>query len=207
MVHRFAIGLVGAGLLAGTAVYAHQTKVPVPAPKAAPPAAKSAAAKPGAATGPVLVVETAKGNFEITTFTDDAPKSTAHVLSLVKENFYRGQRIMWAQSNAVGFGDPNTKNMAKQDTWGTGGSGNPVGVAETSKRKFDKGVVVLYYQKGYPPKTADSQIMILKMANNNPEVEGKYAVIGKVTSGMDVVDKLEKTDLIKKLTVKDAAAK
>jgi cyclophilin family peptidyl-prolyl cis-trans isomerase len=47
--------------------------------------------------------------------------------------------------------------------------------------------------------------MILKMANNSPEVEGKYAVLGKVTSGMDVVDKLEKADVIKKMYVKDAA--
>jgi len=203
MVQRFAMGLVAAGLLAGTAVYAHQAK---PAAKPAAPAAKSAAGKAAAATGPVVVVETAKGNFEITTYLDDAPKSLAHVMDLVKQKtFYQGQRILWAQSNAVGFGDPTSKNMAKKDSWGTGGSGNPVGVAETSKRKFDKGLVVLYYIKGYPPRTADSQIMILKMANNSPEVEGKYAVLGKVTSGMDVVDKLEKADVIKKMYVKDAA--
>ena len=207
MLQRFAIGLVAAGLLAGAAMHAHQAKPAAPATK---PPAKPAAAKPApAATGPVLVVETAKGNFEITTYPDDAPKSLAHVMVLVRNSFYRGQRIMWAQSNALAFGDPNTKNMAKQDSWGAGGSGNPVGVEEMSKRKFDKGLVVLYYNKGggYPAKTADSQMMILKMANNNADVEGKYAVIGKVTTGMDVVDKLEKTDLIKKLYVKGEAAK
>ena len=202
MVQRFAIGLVAAGLLAGTAVYAHQAKPAAPAAKSGAPAAKSApAAKPAA--GQVIVVETKKGNFEITTYPDDAPKSLAHVLDLVKQKtFYQGQRIMWAQANAVGFGDPNTKNMAKQDMWGAGGSGNAVGVVETSKRKFDKGLVVLYYRQGYPAKSADSQIMILKMANNSPEVEGKYAVLGKVTSGMDVVGKLEKADVITKMYLK-----
>src|SRR5438309_365499 len=119
MVQRFATSLVAAGLVAGAAVYAHQAKPAAPAAKAAAPASKPATA----GTGPVLVVETAKGNFEIQTFTDDAPKSLAHVLDLVRNNFYRGQRFMWAQSNAVGFGDPNTKNMAKRDTWGMGGSG------------------------------------------------------------------------------------
>jgi cyclophilin family peptidyl-prolyl cis-trans isomerase len=207
MLQRFAIGLVTAGLFAGAGVSAHQAKPAAPAAKPAPAPAKSGgAAKPGAGTGPVLVVETAKGNFEITTYTEDAPKSLAHVMELVNQKtFYQGQRILWAQANAVGFGDPNSKNMTKKDLWGTGGSGNAVGVAETSKRKFDKGLVVLYYQKGYPPKTADSQIMILKQANNSPEVEGKYAVLGKVTSGMDVVDKLEMTDVIRKFYVKEAA--
>ena len=210
MVHRFAMALVAAGLFAGTALYADQAKPAAPAAKPAAPAAKPAAAKPTTApTGPAIVVETDKGNFEITMYADDAPKSVAHVMDLVRRSFYRGQRIMWAQSNAVGFGDPNTKNMAKKDSWGSGGSGSPVGVEEMSKRKFDKGLVVLYYNKqgGYPAKTADSQMMILKLANNSPEVEGKYAVLGKVTSGMDVVDKLEKADLIKKLYVKGEPAK
>jgi cyclophilin family peptidyl-prolyl cis-trans isomerase len=209
MVQRFAMGLVAVGLFAGTAVYAHQAKTAAPAAKPGAPAAKSAAgAKPAPApAGPVLVVETVQGNFEIETFPTDAPKSLEHVLGLVRNSFYRGQRILWAQANAVGFGDPNSKNMTKQDTWGMGGSGNPVGVAETSKRKFDKGLVVLYYPKDYPPKTADSQIMILKMANTDPAVAGKYAVLGKVTSGMDVVNKLERKDLIKNISVKGQAAK
>jgi cyclophilin family peptidyl-prolyl cis-trans isomerase len=210
MVQRFAMGLVAAGLLTGAAVYAHQAKPAAPAAKAAAPAAKTAPTKAGAGTGPVLVVETDKGKFEITTYTGDAPKSLAHFMALVnKKTFYQGQRILWAQSNAVGFGDPNSKNMAKKDTWGAGGSGSPVGVAEMSKRKFDKGLVVLYYNKqgGYPATSADSQVMILKMANNSTDVEGKYAVLGKVTSGMDVVDKLEKADVIKKLYVKDVTAK
>jgi hypothetical protein len=139
--------------------HALQSKPAAPATKAAAPAAKSAPAKAGAGTGPVVVFETAKGNFEITTYTDDAPKSLAHFMALVNlKTFYQGQRIIWAQSNALGFGDPNSKNMAKKDSWGAGGSGNPVGVEEMSKRKFDKGLVVLYYNKmgGYPAKAGQS---------------------------------------------------
>jgi len=192
MMQRFAIGVAVAGLLVvGTA--AHQAK---PAP------AKGA---PAAPAGPVIVMETAKGNIEITTFPEDAPKSHAHVMELVRRSFYRGQRIQYVQANAVQFGDPLTKDMTKRDLWGSGGSGQAVGVKETSKRKFDKGTVILYYRTGYPPTTADSQLLILKLAN--PTIEGKYAPIGRVTAGMDVADKLEVADVIKKMYVKGEPAK
>ena len=194
MVQRFAIGMALAGLLVGGAASAQQAKPAAAAPK-----------KPAAPAGPVIVVETVKGTFEIQTYPEDAPKSQEHVLALVRDTFYRGHRIFYVAANAVQFGDPLTKNMTKRDMWGSGNSGHAVGVAETSKRKFDKGTVILYYRNDYPPKLADSQLLILKQAN--PTIEGKYAVIGKVSAGMDVVDKLEVTDVIKKMYVKGEAAK
>ena len=38
---------------------------------------------PRAADGPVLVVETVKGTFEIQTYPDEAPKTVEHILALV----------------------------------------------------------------------------------------------------------------------------
>src|SRR5438128_5370523 len=175
MMQRFAIGVALAGLLVGGSALALQTK-PTTAPKAG-------AAKPSAPAGPVIVLETKKGTFEIETFSNDAPKSLEHVLDLVRRGFYRGQRFQYVAANAIQFGDPNTKDMTKKDRWGSGGSGVPVGVAETSKRKFDKGMVILYYMNGYPPRLADSQMIILKQAN--PTIEGKYAPLGRVATGMD----------------------
>ena len=189
MIQRLAIGIALTGLFIGTTVAARQAKPAAAAPK---PAA--------AAAGPVLVVETPKGTFEIQTYPEDAPKSHEHVLQLVRQSFYRGQRIFYASPNAVQFGDPNTKDMTKKDRWGMGNSGNSVGVAETSKRVFDKGIVILYYANGYPPKTADCQLLILKQTN--PTIQGKYAVIGKVSTGMDIADKLEVADRIVNLYVK-----
>jgi len=192
MGQRFAVGAALAGLLLGAAVSAQQSK-------------PTAAAKPAAApAGPVLVIETQKGNIEIETYTD-APKSIEHILKLVREGFYRGQRIFWVAPNAIQFGDPYTKDMTKKDRWGSGGSGTPVGVAETPKRKFEKGMLILYYQNGYPPRLADSQMIILKQPN--PTIEGKYAPLGKVKVGMDVVDKLEVNDRIVKMYVKGEPAK
>ena len=50
---------------------------------------------PGA--GPVIVLETAKGNIEFETYPEEAPKTVAQVLALVKRNFYNGQRFHRAE--------------------------------------------------------------------------------------------------------------
>ena len=57
---------------------------------------------------------------------------------------YRGQRFHWVDQGVVQFGDPLTRDMTKQQAWGTGGSGpgntnRPIGVAEPSKKPFVRG--------------------------------------------------------------------
>jgi hypothetical protein len=51
------------------------------------------AQRAGAVAGPTLTIETPKGTIEIRLFSQDAPKTVAKVVDLVKRNFYRGQRI------------------------------------------------------------------------------------------------------------------
>jgi peptidyl-prolyl cis-trans isomerase B (cyclophilin B) len=187
-----------AALVTGTALVAQQPKAP--AKTSAAPAKSAPAKAPAAGAGPVLVFETVKGNFEIETYTDDCPKSAEHIIGLVRSGFYRGLRMHWVTNGTVQFGDPFTKDMTKKDMWGTGGSGKPVGVAETSKRKFERGIVGLAYRTDYNPRTADSQIFVAK--GPNALINGKYAVIGHVTDGMAIVDKLEVPDVIKNAYVK-----
>jgi peptidyl-prolyl cis-trans isomerase B (cyclophilin B) len=195
---RFAVSLVLAGVIAGTAASGQQAK-PAPAKTAKTPAKAAKTAEPA---GPVLVFEFAKGNVEIELSPSEAPKSVEHVLGLVRGNFYRGQRIWWSTPALIQFGDPLTKDMTKKDMWGTGGSGKPVGEDETkmAKHKFIRGVVGLGYRQDFSPKTADSYIIIIK--GTNPNMDGKYAVIGKVSDGQAVIDKLEVPDIIKNAYVK-----
>ncbi len=152
----------------------------------------------------VIVIETAKGIIEIETF-DDAPKSTERFVELARKGFYRGQRFHWVQPGIVQTGDPLSRDLTKRAEWGTGGSGpkmaiKPIGVAETSKRKFERGIVGYAYRTDRKAETADSQFFILTGAN--PALNGKYAPLGKVTKGMEVVDKLEVGDSLKNVTVR-----
>jgi len=156
--------------------------------------------QPKAAAAPVLVLETAKGVMEITLEPESAPKSVEHVLALAAKNFYRGLRFHWVQPGVVQFGDPATRDMTKQDSWGTGGSGKSVGVAEPSKRPFVRGSVGLAYRPTQRPTDADSQIFILRYPN--PSLNGKYAQIGHVTKGLDVLDKIATADVIRGFRLK-----
>jgi cyclophilin family peptidyl-prolyl cis-trans isomerase len=162
------------------------------------------AQKPGAApAGPVIVLDTQKGVIEIELFESEAPKSVAHILALVRSDFYRGQRFHWSQPGIIQVGDPTSRDMSRMDSWGNGGSNRSVGVAEIYKKKFEKGIVGLAYRDGQKPTAATSQIFILRAPN--PKLDGKYCAIGRVIAGMNVVEKIEKPDMLKRAYVKGEA--
>jgi len=155
--------------------------------------------KPAAPANPVLVFETLKGTFEIELFQSEAPKSVEHILELMKRGFYRAQRIHRVEKSLAQFGDPLSRDMTKQSFWGTGSSNRTIGVFELSKKRSHvRGAVGLGHSGN--PAFADSQMYIMKV--NNPGLDGKYAIIGRVTVGMTVIDKLVVTDIIKDTRVK-----
>jgi peptidylprolyl isomerase len=160
-------------------------------------------AKPAA--GPVVVLETVKGTIEIELFPAEAPKSTAHLLGLVRQGFYRGQRFHRVTPGLVQVGDPASRNVAMEAYWGTGSSGHPIGAAEISKKWAHlRGSVGLAYS-GTDARFADSQFYIMKAPS--PSLDGKYAVVGRVVQGMDVVDKIQRTDVLKNVYIKGEGPK
>jgi cyclophilin family peptidyl-prolyl cis-trans isomerase len=153
---------------------------------------------PGA--GPVIVLETVKGTIEFETYPEEAPKTVARILELVKKNFYNGLRFHRADPNfVIQIGDPVTRDVSRQSWWGRQGSGQPIGVAEiTKKRKNGVGAVGMGHSG--TAKDADSQFYITRRVA--PELDGKYTVFGKVLTGMDVVQKIQKGDVLKRAYVK-----
>ena len=173
---------------------------------AAPPAGGAAAAAPAPATlkrspgaGPLVTVTTARGSFTFETYPEEAPKSVAHILELVKRNFYNGQRISRvAPGFVVQFGDPLSRDMSKKDLWNTGGSFKIVGELEASpKRTHVIGAVALAHDGD--ARRSDS-IMYITMREAH-ELDGKYNVIGKIISGMPIVRASQIGDVIKRVAV------
>ena len=154
---------------------------------------------------PVVVFETVKGTFEVEFYPNEAPKSVEYILALVRRNFYNGLRVHRVVPGFVAqFGDPLTRDMSKRSMWGSGGSGRTIGVAEIHPKRTHKlGAVALAYASSGGPTSADSQLYIcLNGPARYTAIEGDYAVIGQVISGMDVVQKLQEPDLIRRATVK-----
>jgi len=183
-----AVVMIGSGL----AIAAAQTAKPVPAQK---PAAKAGPA-------PVIVLDTAQGAIEIETLPEDAPKTVQHIVALIKKNFYNGMRFHRVEENfLVQVGDPQSRDMSREAWWGRGpGSGNPIGISEiTKKRRHGPGTVAMAHVGD--PKFADSQFYII--IQPRPGLDGKYTIFGQVSSGMDVVKKLQKADILKRASVKE----
>jgi cyclophilin family peptidyl-prolyl cis-trans isomerase len=172
------------------------------APQAqAEPAPAPAAKSPGA--GPVIVIETAKGRVEFETYPNEAPKTVEHILALVKRNFYNGQRVHRVVPGfVVQFGDPQSRDVAKRDLWGTGGSGRPIGVAEINKAHTHKLGAVAMAHAGNAAQ-ADSQMYITLAPQ--PRLDSGYAVFGQVISGIDVVQKIEVGDVLRRVSVRAEA--
>jgi len=155
---------------------------------------------PGA--GPIIVLETVKGTIEFETYPEEAPKTVAQIIGLVKKNFYNGQRFHRAEPNfVIQIGDPVSRDYSRQTWWGRQSSGKPIGVAEiTKKRRLVLGAVAMGYP-GTDKAAADSQFFITRRAA--PELDGKYTVFGKVLTGQDVVAKIQRGDVLRRAYLKE----
>ena len=155
-------------------------------------------------TGPVVVIETAKGTIEFETYPDTAPKAVAHVLELVRKRFYAGLRFHRVVPNfVIQIGDPTTRDFTKREHWGSYSSGTPVGVSELSRtRKHVAGTVSLAHLGD--ASTVDSQFFIYLTAQ--PQLDGKHPIIGKVIVGLDVARKIAVADRLVRASVRTAGA-
>lgn len=156
---------------------------------------------------PIVVVETSKGTIEFELYPEEAPKSVAHVMALVKQGFYDGQRIHRALPDfLVQWGDPLSRDLSKRDLWGrhpAAGSGKPIGVGEVSKkRRHLRGTVGLAHTGD--PRGADSQIYIT--LTPQPRLDKEHTIIGQLVAGDDVLSALVEGDEIRKVSLKEASA-
>jgi len=79
-------------------------------------------------------------------------------------------------------------------------SGKPVGVAEITKRRVHiKGAVGMAHPGR--PALADSQIYVTLA--DRPDLNGKYTVFGRIISGADVPEKIQRGDEIKRMYVRE----
>ncbi|RFB81512.1 peptidylprolyl isomerase [Methylovirgula sp. 4M-Z18] len=128
-----------------------------------------------------VYLDTKDGRVIIRLRPDLAPKHVAQIKTLTSRGFYNGLKF---HRVIPGFmaqtGDP------KGD--GTGGSDLPDIPAEFSSTPFKRGTVGM--ARAESPDSANSQFFICFA--EAPFLNGKYTVVGEVTSGMDVVDKIKK---------------
>lgn len=141
-------------------------------------------------TGKTAVLHTSMGDITIKFYAADAPKTVENFLKLSTSGFYDGvkfHRVIKGFMNQTG--DPLSKDDAMSARWGTGDPGykfadeiNPASSVYVNGYKH--GIVAM---ANSGPNTNGSQFFI--MAADYP-LPSLYTIFGEVTSGLDVVDKI-----------------
>lgn len=127
------------------------------------------------------VFDTSMGTFECTLATDLAPETCKNFITLAQKGFYNGLIFHRVIDNfMIQGGDP------KGD--GTGGPGYTIKDEFTSKLTHNSAGILSMANAG--PNTGGSQFFIT--LKETPWLDGKHAVFGKVTKGLDVVLKIGK---------------
>ena len=140
---------------------------------------------------PIVTIEMQSGDImKLELYPEIAPNTVNNFITLINKGFYNGlifHRVI--RGFMIQGGDP--------DGNGTGGPGYSIKGEFTynnfdNKLKHTAGVISM--ARSQRPDSAGSQFFI--MHKDSPHLDGSYAAFGKITEGMDVVNKIaeSKTD-------------
>ncbi len=137
----------------------------------------------GASAADTMVITTKDGQIDVQLRPDLAPNHVKQIEALAQQGFYNDivfHRVI--DGFMAQTGDPTGTGM--------GGSQMPDLKAEFSQETFKRGTVGM--ARSQNPDSANSQFFI--MLADGSFLDGQYTVVGQVTKGMDVVDKIKKGD-------------
>ncbi|HVX85640.1 MAG TPA: peptidylprolyl isomerase [Phycisphaerae bacterium] len=134
---------------------------------------------------PTATIETTEGNMTVEFWPDVAPEHVQNFIELSKQGFYNGlifHRVI------PGF---MIQGGCPQGT-GTGSNGSKRLKAEFNRRadrRHTRGVLSM--ARSSDPNSASCQFFV--MHQDSPHLDGQYSAFGKVTEGMETVDKIAGT--------------
>ena len=134
----------------------------------------------------VAVIKTSEGDMVVQFWTDAAPNTVENFKKLTRQGFYDGtifHRIV--KEFMIQGGDPNSKDPAKENSYGQGGPGYNI-KAEFNDHSHDRGVISM--ARGPDPDSAGSQFFICLAPVHR--LDRQYTTFGKLTKGQDVLEKI-----------------
>jgi peptidyl-prolyl cis-trans isomerase B (cyclophilin B) len=136
------------------------------------------------------VVQTEAGTFRIEFAPDKAPKHVAHFLENARKGYYDGSGFHRAVAyGMIQGGDPLLKDpKTPRNLWGSGGLSQLP--AEFSDLKHERGTASTV---SIPGKADSDGAQFFVCVAPQPGLDGKYSAFGRVTEGMDVVEKISQS--------------
>jgi len=148
--------------------------------------------KPLSTANEVAVIKTSQGEMVVQFWTDAAPETIANFKKLARSGFYNGtifHRIV--KGFMIQGGDPNTKDPAKESSYGEGTAGYRI-KAEFNDHPHERGVISMAREA--QPDTASCQFFICLQPVHR--LDHQYATFGKLIKGLDVLDKIGDTPTV-----------
>lgn len=133
----------------------------------------------------MVEMKTSMGNIEIELYDEQAPISAKNFTNYVKSNFYTGTIFHRVIPGFMVQGGGMDANMIEKTTKA------PISNEAANGLKNTRGTLAM--ARTSDPNSATSQFFINVADNgflNRTATDAGYAVFGKVTKGMDVVDKI-----------------
>ena len=135
-------------------------------------------------------IVTNKGSITLDLYPKVAPNHVNAFVNLARDGFYDGLTFHRVEDWVVQGGDPTGT--------GSGGPGYSL-KAEFNPTKHITGTLSM--ARAQDPNSAGSQFFVLKTAA--PWLDNQYSNFGQAITGMDVVNKLVKGDVIQKITIEE----
>ena len=154
---------------------------------------KKAEKTPTNSSNEVAVIKTSEGDMVVQFWTDAAPNTVENFKKLARQGFYDGtifHRIV--KGFMIQGGDPNSKDPAKETSYGEGGPGYNI-KAEFNDHSHARGVISM--ARGPDPDSAGSQFFICLAPVRR--LDHQYTTFGKLIKGQDVLDKIGDTQVTK----------
>lgn len=138
-------------------------------------------------------LDTSKGAIVCELFAKDAPKTVNNFVFLAREGFYDGTQFHRVIADfMIQGGDPTAT--------GTGGPGYKF--EDETKSNPNKHKIGSLSMANAGPNTNGSQFFVTHVVTN--WLDGKHTVFGQVTSGQDVVNKIQQRDQLKSVTIQES---
>ncbi|MDX9726489.1 MAG: peptidylprolyl isomerase [Bacteroidales bacterium] len=146
-------------------------------------------------------IHTARGVMSVTFFEEDAPETVANFIRLANEGFYDGlafHRVI--PEFVIQGGCPFSRDM-NDPRVGTGGPGYKIKCELDGGNQYhDRGVLSMAHAGR---NTGGSQFFICHSRTNTRHLDRQHTCFGKVTDGLEIIDKIRQGDKIEKITINE----
>jgi cyclophilin family peptidyl-prolyl cis-trans isomerase len=149
------------------------------------------------------VIETSMGTIECELYRSDAPKTVENFVTLAEKKYFDGVTFHRVSKGfVIQGGDPTGTGTGGKSIYGKEFADELNPATPSFKAGYMKGVLAMA-NRG--PNTNTSQFFV--MLRDTPSMPKNYTIFGKVTKGMEIVEKIGEVEIVPQMGPNDGKPK